>query len=187
MLFCPLVVVDAIRQCGAETKGLYHLPGTPPCMYIRHAVRIGGSSVDISVTYLQQVLRCEDLTRLTLQIVMIRDVTPCGRLASYLLEEPAFSVCPEDGGSLFLRNVSNIFFFFLLLLLVLFLLLLLLRLFRLLIALPSLVNLDLFQNCPPLFSVLLLTSPVRHAHILQIFLDRFKAPKITFSYISSAF
>jgi hypothetical protein len=34
------------------------------------------------------------------------------------------------------------------------------------IALQSLVNLSLFQNCPPLFSVLLLPSPVPQAHLL---------------------
>jgi hypothetical protein len=34
------------------------------------------------------------------------------------------------------------------------------------IALQSLVKLSLFQNCPPLFSVLLLPSPVLQAHLL---------------------
>jgi hypothetical protein len=40
-----------------------------------------------------------------------------------------------------------------------------------LLVLQSLVNLSIFHNCPPLFSVLYLTSPVPKAHILQIFLS----------------
>ena len=36
----------------------------------------------------------------------------------------------------------------------------------LLLALQPLVDLSLFQNCPPLFSILLLTSPVPNAHVL---------------------
>ena len=36
----------------------------------------------------------------------------------------------------------------------------------LLLAWLSFMNLFLFQNCPPLFSVLLLTSPVLHTHLL---------------------
>jgi hypothetical protein len=79
---------------------------------------------------------------------------------------------------------------FLLLILLLFLLLILLLfllLLLLLLALQSLVDLSLFPNYPPLFSVPLLTSPVPHAHVLHIFLNRFKPPKLRFSYMSSAF
>jgi hypothetical protein len=54
-------------------------------------------------------------------------------------------------------------------LLLLFLLLLLLLL--LLPALQSFANLSLFQNCPSLFSDLLITSPVPNAHLLQSFLN----------------
>jgi hypothetical protein len=61
-------------------------------------------------------------------------------------------------------------FLLLLLLLRLLLLLLLLLLLRFLLLLQALVDLSPLQNCPPLFSVLLLTSPVPHAHVLQIFL-----------------
>ena len=61
---------------------------------------------------------------------------------------------------------------FLLLLILLLLLLLLLLLFLLLLllllALQSSVNLSLYHKCPPLFSILLLTSPVPHAHIPQL-------------------
>jgi hypothetical protein len=35
-----------------------------------------------------------------------------------------------------------------------------------LLSLQSVVNLGLFQNCPPLLSVLILTSPFPHAHLL---------------------
>lgn len=38
----------------------------------------------------------------------------------------------------------------------------------LLLALQSLENLSLLQNCPPLYSVLLLTSPCPHVHVLEI-------------------
>jgi hypothetical protein len=38
-------------------------------------------------------------------------------------------------------------------------------------ALHTLLNLILFQNYPPLLPVLLLTSPVPYAHVLQIFLN----------------
>ena len=45
--------------------------------------------------------------------VVLSGVTPCGRVASYLSEEPAFyTICPEDGGSLFLRNVSNYYYYY---------------------------------------------------------------------------
>jgi hypothetical protein len=37
-----------------------------------------------------------------------------------------------------------------------------------------LINFKLFQNCPLLFPALLFTSPVPHAHVLQIFLNRIK-------------
>ena len=37
------------------------------------------------------------------------------------------------------------------------------------LALQSWLNLSLFQTCPPLFSVLLLTPLVPHVHVLQIF------------------
>jgi hypothetical protein len=41
----------------------------------------------------------------------------------------------------------------------------------LLLALQRWVELVLFQNCSPLFSVLLLTSPGPYAHVLYIFLN----------------
>jgi hypothetical protein len=75
---------------------------------IRLAVRRAGSLVDISTSYVLQVVRFEYLTRLPVKIVALSDVTPCGRVASYVSEEPASStICPEDGGSLLLRNVGN--------------------------------------------------------------------------------
>lgn len=42
--------------------------------------------------------------------------------------------------------------------------------FLLLLVLQSVVKLNLFQSCPPLLSVLLLTCSVPQAHVLQIFL-----------------
>ena len=47
-----------------------------------------------------------------------------------------------------------------------YLLLLLFLLLLLLMAVQSLVDVSLFQNCPSLYSVLLLTSPVPQAHVL---------------------
>jgi hypothetical protein len=66
----------------------------------------------------------------------------------------------------------------------LFLLVLLLLLF---LALQSVVDLNLFQNCPPLFSVLLFTSPLPHAHLLHIFLKWLMSPQLRFPYTSSVF
>ena len=43
--------------------------------------------------------------------------------------------------------------------------LLILTLILILLSLQSVVNLSLSQNCPPLLSILLLTSPVPHAHL----------------------
>jgi hypothetical protein len=74
--------------------------------------------------------------------------------------------------------------FFLLVVLVLLPLLLLLLL---LLALQFLVDLSLFQNCPPLFSIPLLLSPFPHAHVPQIFPIWLNPPKVRFSYTSSAF
>jgi len=48
---------------------------------------------------------------------------------------------------------------------------LLIILILILLSLQPVVNLNLFQNCPPLLSVLLFMSPVSHAHLLQIFLN----------------
>ena len=55
------------------------------------------------------------------------------------------------------------------------------------LALQSWLNLSLFQNCPPLFSLLLLTPPVPHVLVLQIFHNWFKLPQLRFYYTSSAF
>ena len=57
----------------------------------------------------------------------------------------------------------------------------------LLLALQSLTDVSIFQNCPPLFSVQRLMSPVPHAHVLHIFLSRPQPHQPTFSYTSSAF
>jgi len=46
------------------------------------------------------------------------------------------------------------------------------------------VDLSLFKNCPPLFSVLQLTSPVLHAHVLWILL---KPPQLRFPYTPGAY
>jgi hypothetical protein len=70
--------------------------------------RAAGSSVDISTSYLLQVVRFEALTRFAVKIVALSDVTPCGRVASYLSNEAAAkTIRSEDGGSLCLRNVGN--------------------------------------------------------------------------------
>jgi hypothetical protein len=80
----------------------------------------------------------------------------------------------------FLLLLSSSFSSFFLLLISSFLLLLLL------LALQFVVNLSLLQNCPPLFSILLLTSPVPHAHLLQIF-NWLKSPQLRFPFTSSIF
>jgi hypothetical protein len=49
------------------------------------------------------------------------------------------------------------------------------------------VYLSLFQNCPPLLSVLPLTPPLPRVHILYIFLNWLKPPQRRFSYTSSSF
>jgi hypothetical protein len=49
------------------------------------------------------------------------------------------------------------------------------------------MNFSLFQNSPPIFSVQRLTSPVPHANVLHIFLNRPQPHQPTFSYTSSAF
>jgi hypothetical protein len=56
----------------------------------------------------------------------------------------------------------------------------------LLLAVQPLVNLSLFQNCPPLLLVLLLTSPVPHTFVFSISLNWFKPPQLRFHYTSSA-
>jgi hypothetical protein len=57
----------------------------------------------------------------------------------------------------------------------------------LLLALQSLVDLSLFKNCPPLVSILLRTSPIPYAHVLQIFLNWLKPPQRGLSNTSTAF
>ena len=54
--------------------------------------------------------------------------------------------------------------------------LLILTVILILLSLQSFVNLSLSQNCPPLLSILLLTSPVPHAHLNWI-----KPPQLRFS------
>ena len=57
----------------------------------------------------------------------------------------------------------------------------------LLLAVQPFVNLSLFQNCPPLLSVLQHTSPVPHTLVLLILLNWLKPPQLRFSYMLSAF
>jgi hypothetical protein len=45
------------------------------------------------------------------------------------------------------------------------------------------VNLSLLQNCPPLFSVLWLTSPVPYVHFFYIFPNWLQPPQLRFSYM----
>jgi hypothetical protein len=57
----------------------------------------------------------------------------------------------------------------------------------LLMALQSFMNHSLFQNCLPLFSILLLMSPGPHFHLLQMFSNWLKPSQFRFSDTSSAF
>jgi len=57
----------------------------------------------------------------------------------------------------------------------------------LLLAVQPLVNLSLFQNCPPLLSVLQITSPFPHARVLLILLSWLKPPQLRFSCTSIGF
>jgi len=49
------------------------------------------------------------------------------------------------------------------------------------------VDLSVLQNCPPLFSVLLLKSAVLRVRVLYILLNSLQPPQIRFSYRLSAF
>ena len=64
---------------------------------------------------------------------------------------------------------------------------LILLILLLLPAVQPFVNHSLFQNCPPLLSVLQHTSPVPHTLVLLILLNWLKPPQLRFSYTSIAF
>ena len=65
------------------------------------------ASVSVHMAYKQMFFKPEHLKAVTVNITVFWNVTLCRLLEKYMpLEEPIFSICPEDGGIVFLRNVG---------------------------------------------------------------------------------